>query len=183
MFRAEALPVPENRLVRAMKNRPEVAKTAPEQHFIPARKKGQHALQAAAALAQGRLRLAEVTKSKNLLVKTVREQPVILVKLKLKLVRPLVAAILLNKPVLVGLALLAPENVPTARLIRVGTALIQLLRLLAKKYLIRAVYQVVIILISLAIEPPCMGSSVTKTMRVVKVVVPWFAIRHTRGIG
>lgn len=72
---AEALPVPENRLVRAMKNRPEVAKTAPEQHSIPARKKGQHASPAEALPVQVQHLALTVT---VLLAKTVQEQPVIL---------------------------------------------------------------------------------------------------------
>ena len=72
---AEALPVPENRLVRAMKNRPEVAKTAPEQHSIPARKKGQHVSPAEALPVQVQHLALTVT---VLLAKTVQEQPVIL---------------------------------------------------------------------------------------------------------
>ena len=75
VFREEALPVPENRLVRAMKNRPEVAKTAPEQHSIPARKKGQHASPAEALPVQVQHLALTVT---VLLAKTVQEQPVIL---------------------------------------------------------------------------------------------------------
>ena len=71
---AEALPVPENRLVRAMKNRPEVAKTAPEQHSIPARKKGQHASPAEALPVPGRLPPAQAIKPKNLPARIVREQ-------------------------------------------------------------------------------------------------------------
>ena len=74
MFREEALPVLENRLVRAMKNRPEVAKTAPEQHSIPARKKGQHASPAEVLPAPDRLLLAEAIKPKNLPARIVREQ-------------------------------------------------------------------------------------------------------------
>lgn len=71
---AEALPVPENRLVRAMKNRPEAAKTVPEQHFIPARKKGQHASPAEALPVPGRLPPAQAIKPKNLPARIVREQ-------------------------------------------------------------------------------------------------------------
>ena len=181
VFREEALPVPENRLVRAMKNRPEVAKTAPEQHFIPARKKGQHASPAEALPVPGRLPPAQAIKPKNLPARIVREQ--LTIPARPKPARLKHANIPVSRPVQIGPVRPVPGNAPTVQPIPAGTALIQLLRLLAKKYLIRAVYQVVIILISLAIEPPCMGSSVTKTMRVVKVVVPWFAIRHTRGIG
>ena len=116
---AEALPVPENRLVRAMKNRPEAAKTVPEQHFIPARKKGQHALQAAAALAQGRLRLAEVTKSKNLLVKTVREQ--LTIPARPKPARLKHANIPVSRPVQIGPVRPVPGNAPTVQPIPAGT--------------------------------------------------------------
>ena len=74
-FRAAAALAPENHLVQAMKNRPEVAKTAPEQHSIPARKKGQHASPAEALPVQVQHLALTVT---VLLAKTVQEQPVIL---------------------------------------------------------------------------------------------------------
>ena len=131
--------------------------------------------------APDRLLLAQAIKPKNLPARIVTERLTTPARPKPAPLFP--ALIRPNKPEPAGLVPLATGLIPTARPIPAGTALIQLLRLLAKKYRIRAVYQAVIILISLAIEPPCMGSSVTKTMRAVKVVVPWFAIRHNRGIG
>ena len=123
VFREEALPVPENRLVRAMKNRPEAAKTVPEQHFIPARKKGQHASPAEALPVPGRLPPAQAIKPKNLPARIVREQ--LTIPARPKPARLKHANIPVSRPVQIGPVRPVPGNVPTARLIPGGTAAIQ----------------------------------------------------------
>lgn len=119
VFREEALPVPENRLVRAMKNRPEAAKTVPEQHFIPARKKGQHASPTEALPVPGRLPPAQAIKPKNLPARIVREQ--LTIPARPKPARLKHANIPVSRPVQIGPVRPVPGNAPTVQPIPAGT--------------------------------------------------------------